>query len=116
MNNLEALMLPNCLPRRGQDAYSFPCGLELDFRDASMQADLYGAPGDPLGIQRPPMATVAHRRHHEEQHDEMDQWTIVEVEDPDGKLCELWCECIKRDTHWHFLPQLLRPHGGRDGA
>ncbi len=105
MTNLEALILPNCRAHGGQDGWYFPCGLGIEFSFAQQEALLHPTTSeDHLAAFEAPMVTLAHRRHHDDKHDEIDQWTLVEVMDPQGTLCEMWCECVQQDTHWRFIP------------
>ena len=110
MTNLEALTLPGCHAHEGPDGWYFPCGLGIEFRFCQLEALLHPTTeGNHLAAFAPPMVTAAHRQHHEEQHDEMDQWRLVEVVDPEGVLHEIWCECVQHDTHWEFIPP-CHPH------
>lgn len=98
-------MMPGCEARFGGDRYRFPCGLVVAYEDAIQIARLSLPTDDtPVGTIFLPMVTVAHRRHHEEQHDEMDRWRLVEILDPEGHVYEIWCECLRLDTHWHWGP------------
>ena len=103
MTTLEALTMPDCGPRDGGDRYHFPCGLVLAHPDAMLEARM-SRPADDVPVlgMYLPMATVAHRRHHAEQHDEMDRWRLVEILDEDGAVYQMWCECLRQDTHWHW--------------
>ncbi len=105
MTNLEALTMVNCRAHEGLDGWYFPCGLGIRFNFAKLEALFHPTTGENhLAAFEAPMVELAHRRHHEEQHDEMDQWALVEVVDPEGHLHEMWCECVQQDTHWHFIP------------
>ncbi len=105
MTNLEALTMPSCEPYRAMEGWYFPCGLGIEFSFAQLEALLYPTTGENhLAAFESPMVTLAHIRHHEDQHDEMDQWALVEVVDPQGALHEMWCQCVQQDTHWRFIP------------
>ena len=108
MTNLEALTLPGCQPSPGYHGWYFPCGLVIDPPHAGQPAKP-SRPTDetPVEVVLLPMVTVAHRRHHEEEHNELDEWRLVEVFDPEDEVMEMWCECLKLDTHWHWGPPIF---------
>ena len=115
MKNLEALTLPDCRAHEGLDGWYFPCGLAIEFSFGQLEALRHEDEAPFLALfSSADMVTLAHRRHHEDGHNEMDQWRLVEVVDPQGEICEMWCECVQHDTHWEFIP--LFHHHPQDGG
>ncbi|KKN17536.1 hypothetical protein LCGC14_0964940 [marine sediment metagenome] len=112
MTNLEALTLMNCRAHEGLDGWYFPCGLEIEYRFAELEALRHEDEAPFLALfSSADMVTLAHQRHHDEAHNELDIWHLVEVIDPQGEICEMWCECIWQDTQWQFTPLFAKcPH------
>lgn len=118
MKNIDALVLPYCIPRHHPEGWGFPCGMTISQQYGEGPTDEYqplqGAAGRTAHYGTPNFLTLAHLLHHQDQHDELDTFIIVEVRGPDNDLVDVWCQCRRDDAHWHYLNQFdyAIPEGG----